>query len=55
MSSKYYFVFLTLQSYAGVYVPMLSKYVYDSELVQEGKLNFLGWAAGDPCTDNDRY
>ena len=33
-------------------MPTLSKAVYESELVQEGKLNFLGWADGDPCTDD---
>ena len=41
--------FITGESYAGVYVPTLSQAVYESELMD--KLNFLGWADGDPCTD----
>ena len=45
--------FITGESYAGVYVPTLSAAVYESELVQDGLLNFLGWADGDPCTDSD--
>ena len=36
------------ESYAGVYVPTLSKAVYDSDL----DLNLLGFGAGDPCTDD---
>ena len=44
--------FITGESYAGVYVPTLSAAVYESELVKDGKLNFLGWADGDPCTDD---
>ena len=39
--------FITGESYAGIYVPTLSKAVYDSEIVKEGKLNFLGWADGE--------
>ena len=39
--------FITGESYAGVLVPTFSKAVFESEIVTEGKLNFLGWADGE--------
>lgn len=39
------------ESYAGVYVPMLSHGVHEDTALD---LNFLGFAAGDPCTA-DKY
>jgi cathepsin A (carboxypeptidase C) len=41
--------FITGESYAGVYVPTLSKELLDNA---KGQLNFRGYAVGDPCTDN---
>jgi cathepsin A (carboxypeptidase C) len=41
--------FITGESYAGVYVPTLSRELIDNA---KGDLNFAGYAVGDPCTDN---
>ncbi|QDZ21816.1 carboxypeptidase [Chloropicon primus] len=38
------------ESYAGVYVPTLSKLVYEAGDALD--LNFLGFGVGDPCTDD---
>ena len=45
--------YITGESYGGVYVPTLSKLLYDSDLAERGALDFQGFAVGDPCTDND--
>ena len=42
----------TGESYAGVYVPTLSKLVFESDLHKTGMLKLTGWAVGDPCTDD---
>lgn len=39
--------FITGESYAGVYIPTLSK-----EILDHTSLNLKGIAVGDPCTDN---
>ena len=41
--------YITGESYAGVYVPTLSREILDNS---GGAINFLGVAVGDPCTDN---
>mmetsp|Transcript_35831 Transcript_35831/g.43273 ORF Transcript_35831/g.43273 Transcript_35831/m.43273 type:complete len:567 (-) Transcript_35831:245-1945(-) len=41
--------FITGESYAGVYVPTLSREVLD----HAPEINFHGVAVGDPCTDNE--
>ena len=43
-------MYITGESYAGVYVPTLAKRVVESELME--MVNFKGWAVGDPCTDD---
>jgi len=40
--------FITGESYAGVYIPTLSK-----EILDHTNLNLKGIAVGDPCTDNE--
>lgn len=40
--------FITGESYAGVYIPTLSK-----EILDHTDINLKGIAVGDPCTDND--
>ena len=44
--------FITGESYGGVYVPTLAKLLFESDLHKTGALRFLGWAVGDPCTDD---
>ena len=48
-------LYLTGESYAGVYVPTVAKQIldYNNERLQEGKLNLVGLGVGDPCIDND--
>lgn len=41
--------FIVGESYAGVYIPTLSKEILDNA---DGKVNLKGIAVGDPCTDN---
>jgi len=41
--------FITGESYAGVYIPTLTKEILDNA---DGKVNLKGIAVGDPCTDN---
>ena len=41
--------FITGESYAGVYIPTLSKEILDNA----PELNLVGIAVGDPCTDNE--
>jgi len=40
--------FITGESYAGVYIPTLTKYLLD----HAPEVNLKGIAVGDPCTDN---
>lgn len=40
--------FITGESYAGVYIPTLSKEILDNA----PEINLVGIAVGDPCTDN---
>ena len=40
--------FITGESYAGVYIPTLSKEILD----KAPEINLVGVAVGDPCTDN---
>jgi len=42
--------FITGESYAGVYIPTLSKELLDHA---SDSVNLVGIAVGDPCTDND--
>jgi len=42
--------FITGESYAGVYIPTLSKELLDHA---SSKVNLKGVAVGDPCTDSD--
>ena len=46
--------YITGESYAGVYGPMLAKAVYESELYAKDELALQGYAVGDPCTDNEQ-
>jgi serine carboxypeptidase-like clade 1 len=41
--------FITGESYAGVYIPTLTKEILDNAA---DKINLVGIAVGDPCTDN---
>lgn len=41
--------FITGESYAGVYIPTLSKEILDNA----PEINLVGIAVGDPCTDNN--
>ena len=45
--------YITGESYAGVYVPTLARWIVDHN-DQDGsfKIHLTGRAAGDPCTDN---
>merc|ERR1719399_2662585 len=45
--------FITGESYAGVYIPTLSKEILDHAATSTtgGPINFKGLAVGDPCTD----
>jgi len=44
--------FITGESYAGVYIPTLSKEILDHASSSD-VVNLRGIAVGDPCTDND--
>lgn len=44
--------FITGESYAGVYIPMLAKQLFDHQVVPH-TVNLMGLAVGDPCTDNE--
>lgn len=45
--------YVTGESYAGVYVPTLSRAILDhNDAAGTFKINLAGLAAGDPCTDN---
>ena len=46
--------FITGESYAGVYCPTLAKELVDGNAAGRApKVNLVGMAVGDPCTDND--
>lgn len=46
-------LYVTGESYAGVYVPTLARAILDhNDEVGTFKINLAGLAAGDPCTDN---
>jgi hypothetical protein len=44
--------YITGESYAGVYIPTLTKEILDHPS-SKGLINLKGVAVGDPCTDND--
>ena len=45
--------FITGESYAGVYVPTLARWIIDHNAIDGSfKIPLTGVAAGDPCTDN---
>lgn len=47
-------LYLTGESYAGVYVPTLAQQIVDhnSDAEEDEKIPLVGIATGDPCTDN---
>ena len=47
--------YITGESYAGVYVPTLAARIVEGNAVapEAARINLVGLAVGDPCTDND--
>lgn len=45
--------FITGESYAGVYCPTLAQEIVFGNRIASHKINLVGMAVGDPCTDND--
>ena len=44
--------FITGESYAGVYCPTLADQVVQGNTAGQPRINLVGMAVGDPCTDN---